>query len=228
MRRQCGKVSAQGVEMLVMIEHVEDGAFAPQCCVTLHEAVGAFLQPRMLELHRCRARIRRVGHVDESRHLGDEDVGRAGLCQERGGGCSSRRGGRLRVAGEHENRDSGGADTAPEGTAISASASILRTGVSVTMTSGRYFVVAARASSPSGASITAKRAAASARPYAVRGIVIVSDEQHGKNSRAVERHGCSLGNSLEWLRRQREGIHLVECRPAESEVKKKESRFYRD
>ena len=72
MRRQCGKVSAQGVEMLVMIEHVEDGAFAPQCRVTLHEPAGAFLQPRMLELHRGGARIRRVGRVDESRHLGDE------------------------------------------------------------------------------------------------------------------------------------------------------------
>jgi hypothetical protein len=31
-----------------------------------------------------------------------------------------------------------------------------------------------------------------------------------------------------WLRRQREGIHLEECRPAESEVKKKEPRSYRD
>ena len=181
MRRKCGKVSAQRVEMLVMIEHVEDGAFAPQCRVTLHEPAGAFLQPRMLELHRGGARIRRVGHVDESRHLGDDDVGRAGLSQERGGRCRSRRGGRLRVAGERRGPGFRRCGYSPARHEISASASILRTGVSVTMTSGRYFVVAARASSPSVC--LHHRETCSRQRATVRGqaIVIVSDEQHGKN-----------------------------------------------
>ena len=82
---------------------------------------------------------------------------------------------------------------------------------------GQVFIVAERASSRSGAHVAGKRSRQRATLHGAA-VVIVSDEQA---RRAFKRHGCSLGNSLEWLRRRGKRCALVECHPAESEVKEK-------